>query len=145
MRGDYSRWNYETRLLAGTLLAQRRALLALLAALYFAADDISRALTIWSVVALITLGLAFAVRRRAVYPLNTLANLLEALREGDYSLRGSRARRGDAIGEVVIESQHAVADAARTAPLVRGKERAAGQGHRGARHRGHRLRRAGCD
>ena len=39
----------------------------------------------------------------AVYPLNTLSNLLEALREGDYSLRGSRAQRGDAIGEVVIE------------------------------------------
>jgi nitrogen fixation/metabolism regulation signal transduction histidine kinase len=103
MRGDSSRWNYETRLLAGTLLASAPGLLALLAALYFATDDIWRALTIWSVVALVTLGLAFAVRRRAVYPLNTLANLLEALREGDYSLRGSRARRGDAIGDVVIE------------------------------------------
>ena len=103
MRSDNSRWNHETRLLAGTLLAAAPGLLALLAALYFATDDIGRALAIWGVIALITLGLAFAVRRRAVYPLNTLANLLEALREGDYSLRGSRARRGDAIGEVVIE------------------------------------------
>jgi two-component system nitrogen regulation sensor histidine kinase NtrY len=103
MRSDISRWNYETRLLAGTLLAAAPGMLALLAALYFATDDIWRALEIWSVVAIVTLGLAFAVRRRAVYPLNTLANLLEALREGDYSLRGSRARRGDAIGEVVIE------------------------------------------
>jgi nitrogen fixation/metabolism regulation signal transduction histidine kinase len=103
MRGDPSRWNYETRLMAGTLLAAAPGLAALLVALYFATDAISNALVTWSCVALITLGLAFAVRRRAVYPLNTLANLLEALREGDYSLRGSRARRGDAIGEVVIE------------------------------------------
>jgi len=103
MRGDPSHWNYETRLMAGTLLAAAPGLAALLVALYFATDAISNALVTWSCVALITLGLAFAVRRRAVYPLNTLANLLEALREGDYSLRGSRARRGDAIGEVVIE------------------------------------------
>ena len=103
MRGDPSRWNYETRLMAGTLLATAPGLLALLIALYFTVDDGWRVLSIWAGVALVTLGLAFAARRRAVYPLNTLANLLEALREGDYSLRGSRARRGDAIGEVVIE------------------------------------------
>ena len=103
MRGDPSRWNYETRLMAGTLLATAPGLLALLIALYFTVDDGWRVLSIWAGVALLTLALVFAARRRAVYPLNTLANLLEALREGDYSLRGSRARRGDAIGEVVIE------------------------------------------
>jgi len=103
MRGDPSRWNYETRLLAGTLLAATPALLALLVALYFAIEDGWRAFWIWGFVVLVTVGFVFAARRRAVYPLNTLANLLEALREGDYSLRGSRARRGDAIGEVVIE------------------------------------------
>ena len=47
--------------------------------------------------------LLLRLRRRAVYPLYTLANLLEALREGDYSLRGTRAQRGDAIGEVILE------------------------------------------
>src|SRR3954469_22866846 len=103
MRGDPSRWNYETRLIAGTMLATAPALIALLVALLVALDDGWRVAWIWSSVALITLAFAFAARRRAVYPLNTLANLLEALREGDYSLRGSRARRGDAIGEVVIE------------------------------------------
>ncbi len=43
------------------------------------------------------------LRQHAIYPLYTLSNLLEALREGDFSLRGSRARRGDAIGDVVFE------------------------------------------
>lgn len=52
--------------------------------------------------ALSALGLA-RLRRRAVFPLYTVSNLLEALREGDYSLRGSRARRGDPIGDVVWE------------------------------------------
>ena len=47
--------------------------------------------------------LAARLQRQVVYPLYTLANLLEALREGDYSLRGSRAQRRDAIGEVVWE------------------------------------------
>jgi nitrogen fixation/metabolism regulation signal transduction histidine kinase len=103
MSGDNSRWNYEARLLAGTLLATAPALVALPIALWFATGSLSRVLWITGGVALATLALAFAARRRAVYPLNTLANLLEALREGDYSLRGSRAQRGDAIGEVVLE------------------------------------------
>ena len=47
--------------------------------------------------------LAARLQHQVVYPLYTLANLLEALREGDYSLRGSRAQRRDAIGEVVWE------------------------------------------
>ena len=36
------------------------------------------------------LGFAFAVRERTVLPLQTIANLLEALREGDYSIRARR-------------------------------------------------------
>ena len=103
MRGDPSRWNYETRLLAGSAVTLSPALVALAIALWFATGDVWRALWIWLAIALVTLALVFEARRRAVYPLNTLSNLLEALREGDYSLRGSRARRGDAIGEVVIE------------------------------------------
>lgn len=49
------------------------------------------------------LGGALLLRRRLVMPLQTAANLIEAVRYGDYSLRGRRARRGDALGEVLIE------------------------------------------
>src|SRR5262249_30623665 len=52
---------------------------------------------------LLTLWFAVRLRNRVVYPLYTLSNLLEALREGDFSLRGSRARRDDPIGEVIWE------------------------------------------
>lgn len=49
------------------------------------------------------LGFGFAARRHVVYHLQTLSNLMEALREGDYSLRGRRARFNDSLGEVVRE------------------------------------------
>ncbi len=49
------------------------------------------------------LSFGFAARRHVVYHLQTLSNLMEALREGDYSLRGRRARFRDSLGEVVRE------------------------------------------
>jgi nitrogen fixation/metabolism regulation signal transduction histidine kinase len=62
-------------------------------------------LRVISVVALIGLwiGCALAVRRRLIFPMQTLANLVEAVRSGDYTLRGRRARPGDTLGEVVGE------------------------------------------
>jgi nitrogen fixation/metabolism regulation signal transduction histidine kinase len=47
------------------------------------------------------LGFAAAVRERAASPLRTLANLLEAMREGDYSIRARGARGDEALGEVM--------------------------------------------
>src|SRR3954452_3705892 len=48
-------------------------------------------------------GFALAVRERVVFPLQTLSNLLGALREGDYSVRGRAPRPDDALGEVMRE------------------------------------------
>jgi two-component system nitrogen regulation sensor histidine kinase NtrY len=49
------------------------------------------------------LGFAIALRNRVVFSLQTLSNLLAALREEDFSLRGRGARADDAMGEVMIE------------------------------------------
>ena len=49
------------------------------------------------------LGFAFSLRNRVVFSLQTLSNLLAALREEDFSVRGRDARRDDAMGEVMIE------------------------------------------
>ncbi|HYE65122.1 MAG TPA: ATP-binding protein [Pyrinomonadaceae bacterium] len=49
------------------------------------------------------LGFALALRERVVRPLQTLSNLLAALREGDYSIRARGASHYDALGEVLIE------------------------------------------
>jgi nitrogen fixation/metabolism regulation signal transduction histidine kinase len=48
-------------------------------------------------------GFAMAVRERVVFPLQTLSNLLGALREGDFSVRGRSPRPDDALGEVMRE------------------------------------------
>jgi nitrogen fixation/metabolism regulation signal transduction histidine kinase len=60
----------------------------------------------WTLTVLIVgawLGFAFAVRERVVFPLQTLSNLLGALREGDFSVRGRSPRPDDALGEVMRE------------------------------------------
>jgi uncharacterized membrane protein YsdA (DUF1294 family) len=47
------------------------------------------------------LGFAFSLRGRFVRHLQTLSNLLAALREGDYSIRARGAGREDALGDVM--------------------------------------------
>jgi len=60
----------------------------------------------WTLTVLIVslwFGFAMAVRERVVFPLQTLSNLLSALREGDFSVRGRAAAYDDALGEVMRE------------------------------------------
>lgn len=45
----------------------------------------------------------YLLHEELVYPMRTLANIITALREEDYSLRARRARRDDALGEVLNE------------------------------------------
>jgi PAS domain S-box-containing protein len=47
------------------------------------------------------IGCSYAVGEHVSSPLRTLANLLEAMREGDYSIRARGARGDDALGEVM--------------------------------------------
>ncbi len=49
------------------------------------------------------LGCALAAHDRVVRPMQLLVNLLGALREGDFSLRGVGAAGGDALGDVMRE------------------------------------------
>lgn len=57
-------------------------------------------------------GMSIALRDRVVYPLQTLSNLLAALREEDFSIRARGQRRDDPLGEVLIE-MNALADTLR--------------------------------
>ncbi len=47
------------------------------------------------------LGFSAAVQERVASPLRTLANLLEAMREGDYSIRARSAQYEDALSDVM--------------------------------------------
>src|SRR5215472_5769862 len=59
--------------------------------------------TLTVVVVSVWLGFAASIRYHVVFPLQTLSNLLAALREGDYSIRGREARERDALGDVTRE------------------------------------------
>ena len=62
--------------------------------------------TIWTLGILIVglwLGFAISVRHRVTFSLQTLSNLLAAMREEDFSVRARGANRDDAMGEVMIE------------------------------------------
>ena len=55
------------------------------------------------VIVLFWLGGVLLLRSKLTYTLRTLSNLLAALREGDYSIRGRAFRESDALGEVMKE------------------------------------------
>jgi len=62
--------------------------------------------TQWTLTLLIGLFwwmVAAALRHRVVFPLQTVSNLLEALRENDFSIRARGARRDDPLGDVLRE------------------------------------------
>src|SRR5947209_4866330 len=59
--------------------------------------------TIDLLLVVVWLSVAFNLKQRVIRPLQTLSNILGALREGDYSIRGRRAASGDALGEVMLE------------------------------------------
>jgi two-component system, NtrC family, nitrogen regulation sensor histidine kinase NtrY len=60
----------------------------------------------WTLTLLIVslwLGFAVSLQHRVVFSLQTLSNLLAALREEDFSIRARGASREDAMGEVILE------------------------------------------
>src|SRR5687768_609237 len=62
--------------------------------------------TQWTFSLLIVVGttsFAAAARARVVRPLYTLANLVAALRERDYSVRGRHIRKDDSLGVALAE------------------------------------------
>ena len=58
-------------------------------------------ITVDSFIVILWLSFCFAARARVAVPLRTLANLLEALREGDYSIRARVDNPKEPLGEVM--------------------------------------------
>jgi len=89
-----------------TRLALAAPVPALVVALWllWASDFAPR--TQWTLSALLVgswLALAFTLRSRVVRPLQTLSNMLAAIREQDYSLRARRADPEDSLGLAMLE------------------------------------------
>ena len=98
-----SRITYEHRIQLLALAAGLPGSLIALILLYIGDYTSRTAWTLGILIVSLWLGFAFSLRHRVVFSLQTLSNLLAALREEDFSVRGRDAQRNDAMGEVMIE------------------------------------------
>jgi nitrogen fixation/metabolism regulation signal transduction histidine kinase len=97
------RLNHEQRILLTALLGGLPATLISLILLWDRPYTIKVQWTLTLLICGFWLGFAFSLRGRVVRHLQTLSNLLAALREGDYSIRARGAGREDALGDVMLE------------------------------------------
>ena len=98
-----SRVRFDQRIL---LLALTAGLPAAIVALIFLWTGDSTPKVQWTLTVLIVsvwAGCSFSVRNRVVLPLQTLSNLLAALRESDFSIRARGASGDDPLGAVMLE------------------------------------------
>ena len=93
---------HEQRILVMSLIAGSPAVITCMIILWWAGDYTPKVQWTLSVLILgVWLGFSFGLRERVASPLRTLANLLEAMREGDYSIRARGVKSDDAMGEVM--------------------------------------------
>src|SRR5579862_537648 len=92
---------HEQRILVLALVAGAPAVLTSMLMLWLGDHTPKVQWTLTVVILAFWLGFCFGLRERVASPLRTLANLLEAMREGDYSIRARGVRTDDAMGEVM--------------------------------------------
>lgn len=97
------RSSHEGKLTWLILGAVAPAVIVVLAMLWFGDYTAKVQWTLIIVVLSFALGFISSAREHVVHPLQTMTNLLAALREGDYSIRARGARTDDALGEVLME------------------------------------------
>ena len=94
---------HDTRIVIMALAAGIPAVLAAMLFLWFG-DHTSKVQ--WTLTILILsfwFGFSFALRTRVARPLQTISNLLAAVREGDFSIRARGYDRADTLGDVMAE------------------------------------------
>jgi two-component system, NtrC family, nitrogen regulation sensor histidine kinase NtrY len=95
--------SHERRVLLMALAAGAPAVIVSLVLLWVGGYTPKVVWTLGALVICFWLGFSFAVQGRVVRPLQTVSNLLAALREGDYSFRARGGRGQDALSEVIRE------------------------------------------
>ncbi len=101
-----SRWAkaHENRVWICSLMAGAPAVLFCIYVLLTAGYESKVQWTVGTMVCGLWWAFAWSAREKVVSPLRTLSNLLEAMREGDYSIRGRGAGEGSALGEVMTQA-----------------------------------------
>src|SRR3954449_13587843 len=98
-----ARFSYEGKITWLTFLAVAPAIIIALALLWFGDHTPKVQWTLTILIIGFLTAFIWSTREHAVRPLQTLSNLLAALREGDYSIRARGAREGSALGDVLLE------------------------------------------
>jgi nitrogen fixation/metabolism regulation signal transduction histidine kinase len=98
-----ARLSYEGKITWLTFVAVAPAMVIALALLWFGDHTPKVQWTLTILIVGCMAAFILSTREHAVRPLQTLSNLLAALREGDYSIRARGAREGNALGEVLLE------------------------------------------
>src|SRR5207253_3844736 len=96
--------SFETRILLMALLVGVPGSSVALILLWHGNHSAKLQWTLTPVILGLWLAFAFALRQRVVFPLQTISNLLAAIREGDYSVRGRGWRARDSLGELISEA-----------------------------------------
>jgi two-component system, NtrC family, nitrogen regulation sensor histidine kinase NtrY len=96
--------SFETRILLLALLAGVPGSSLALVLLWHGHYNIKVQWVLTAVMVILWVGIAFSLRQRVVFPLQTLSNILAAIREGDYSVRARGWQAGDALGELFHET-----------------------------------------
>ena len=94
------RLNFERRLFLLALLAGLPGSLLGLVLLWTGDFTPKLQWTLTTFLLLFWWGISISLRNRVIFSLQTLSNLLAALREGDFSIRARGARRDDAMGDL---------------------------------------------
>ena len=97
------RLSYERRIQLLALAAGLPGSFVALILLWTGSYSSGSAWTLTFLILSLWLGFALSLRHRVVFSLQTLSNLLAAMREEDFSIRARGARPDDAMGEVMIE------------------------------------------
>ena len=103
---------YDRRIMLLTLAAGLPGTIAALVLLWIGGYSSQTILTILITIVIAWGVAASSIRHRILFPLQTMANLLEALRESDFSFRARGATRNDPLGETLFEI-NALADTLR--------------------------------
>jgi len=97
------RLTHDQHIFAYALLAGAPAVIAALGFLWWGGYSTQMEWTLTLLILGFWLGFAAAAQQRVIRPLQTVANLLSALREGDFSIRARGVRRDEALGDVHAE------------------------------------------
>jgi len=97
------RLSHESKLTWLTLGAAAPAIVVALALLWFGDYSAKVQWTLTILIVACFIGFISSAREHIVHPLQTMSNLLAALREGDYSIRARDAGGDNALGEVLLE------------------------------------------